>query len=93
MKVLTLVLLLTVIVNIERGSCAPTPTVLTRMRQRSSNCLSVKNGASETGPKVIGFSTDRTSTERNEKTETTTSDSLEVEDFINPNCVLSLCGG
>lgn len=75
--------LLTLVAIIERGSFFPIPTI---SEQRNVNFVFNKDEVIES--KVI-----QSTTKHVEQIETTTLDSFEVEDFINVNCILSLIGG
>lgn len=87
MLILVLILL-TLVTNIEKGRCAPTAAL---PGERNVNLVFDKNDIpSETGLKVTH---DHSPTKHEEEVEATTFDSLEVEDFISAQCVLSLVGG
>lgn len=86
MLILVLILL-TLVTNIEKGRCAPTAAL---PGERNVNLVFDKNDIPET---ILKVTHDRSPTKHEEEVEATTFDSLEVEDFISVQCVLSLVGG
>lgn len=72
---------LVMLILVDQGSCAPVST-----KTRQQNLVKCTNSIEP--PKVISLEPSTT-----QRVPTSTVDSLEVEDFINPNCILSLCGG